>query len=869
MNYKLDEHCLLLTARYQALKVPYLVATVCILIDASGNPLSTEACVEWINSRFSGKPFDHGLKKSVGTFAVHGLAFSLNEKQRDGMAVRVRIGSCDKTLHVFPSRVWRRELTGWSGVATARLDAVALDFEHAFGGAGFSDNPDGVGYVDEPDRIAGSALAQIEYPLPGLRSPLERLPLASFLPLPPQCSERRSFIGTVDERWQADGAPWLPADTDVRWFNEVAEDQCHNQYWRGDEAWSVIGMHARFPELTGTLPGLRPRLFVEHADSALNITEVLLDLDTVWLFPNEEYQLLLYRAQLPLHETDAQDIAALGVGCERRNDPILSKEEWVDKLWPQAEVEPLQAAMVSLPVDDEVILSALEADANIIYAEVANMHQQGIESAKKIASRLGHPFDPSQYPPPARPGFAAAIRRGEIAPVPIFDAVALEADLRASVAAELERAHLYVEQIAKRMNRSAESIYGQAASADSTAAGQQFNAFSMVSRLPLSTAKKAEYQAKIEEGLTQAKSVEAEITRAIAEMTSQLTGGTEYLPEVLSTLPAVSWTRELLEAAHSASQSLIGQRFLDIDLSGVDMSGAVLSGVYFERCQLKDAKLNGAAMNDGVFIDCDLTRVNMCEAHLKGAFFQHCNIDDAKFSGARISELYATGCSLLRTQFTAAILPQAQFVDCALDNADFTRAGLAGASFHTCTLTAVSAVEADLSKSSLHACAVDCLQVSGADLEQASWSQVTGTAVDAKAVKAANFRLDQSCQLSGICLDAAQLQRASFQGVNLRGASLKGTTLKKALISRCDLRDSDGYHLNAVQADFTGSDLRQVRWQGANLMEARLRKVQLDAADLTGSNLFGVVTEAVRGKDVVLDRVLLGRCRLKEDLAHV
>ncbi|WP_426143657.1 DUF2169 family type VI secretion system accessory protein [Pseudomonas sp. DWP3-1-2] len=868
MNYKLDDHCLLLTARYQALKVPYLVGTVCILIDASANPLSNQACAEWINSRFPGKSFDRGLKKSVGTFAVHGLAFSLNEKQREGMAVRVQMGACDKTLHVFPSRVWRRELTGWRGVATARLDAVALDWEHAFGGAGFSDNPDGVGYVDDPDRIADSALAQIEYPLPGPRSPLERLPLASFLPLPPQCAARRSFIGTVDERWQADGAPWLPADTDVRWFNEVAEDQCHSQYWRGDEAWSVIGMHARHPELTGTLPGLRPRLFVEPADSAQSITEVSLDLDTVWLFPNDEYQLLLYRAQLPLHDTDAQDIAALGVGCERRDDPVLSQKEWVDKLWPQAEVEPLQAATVSLPVDDDVTLSVLEADADIIYAEVANTHQQGIESAKKIASRLGHPFDPSQYPPPARPGFSAAVKRGEIAPVPPLDAVALEADLRASVSAALERAHLYVEQIAKRVNRSAESIYGQAASADSTAAGKQFDAFSMVSRLPLSIAKKAEYQAKIEGGLTQAKSVDAEITRAIAEMTSQLTGGTEYLPEVPSIRPAASWTRELLEAAHSASQSLIGQHFLDIDLSGVDMSSAILTGAHFERCQLKDAKLNRAEMDHGVFTDCDLTRVDMGEAHLKGALLQHCNMDDAKFHGASISALYATGCSLLRTQFTAALLPQAQFVDCALDNADFTRAGLAGARFHTCTLTAVRAFDADLSKSSLHACTVDGLQVSGADLQEASWSQVTGTAVDAKAVKAINFRLDQGCRLPGICLDAAQLQRASFQGANLRGASLKGTTLEQALVSRCDLRDSDGYHLNAVQADFTGSDLRQVRWQGANLMEARLRKVQLDAADLTGSNLFGVVTEAVQGKDVVLNRVLLGRCRLKEDLAH-
>jgi uncharacterized protein YjbI with pentapeptide repeats len=873
-NYKLDENSLLLIARHQSLSSKYLVATIGFLMNLqTGRTVPAKDSWDWISSRFCGVAFDRGLKKSFGTFALHGQAFALNEQQRTAMPVHVRVGSCEKTLHAFAPRRWRYGLSGWNAVSSGSLESVALDFQHAFGGDGYADNPEGVGYVDNPDPRQQIALPQVEHPGAPLRSPMDRPSPASFLPMPPQCVERKVFMGTLDESWLKQTAPWLPADTDPRWFNEVAEDQCQAHYWRGDELWSVSGMHPRHAQLSGNLPGLRPRLFVERIEGISAIVEQPLDLDTVWLFPNDEHLLLLYRAQIPVNETDAEDIAALGVVCEQRDDPVLSAQAWIDKLWAQETVEPVTAAAFEIPTfDSEQMLRDLQAQADQIHARVVEAHQEALQAAQKMAARIGNPFDISKFPPPSRVDFAKAIAQRNVtdlaADVP-FDPAALEVNIRAAVAESEAEGHHYVAQIAKRFDRTVESIYGQAAELKAARPAPSFNAASMVDKLPLPAARKAEYQARIEDVFTQAVSVETHIATEIAALTEQILATTALLPAAGLTVPKVDWTRELIESAYAASQTLENQKFTGLDLSGINLSGASLMGSSFEKCTLTGSVLTAADVHQGVFIDCDLAQADLHEGQLSSAFFQRCCLDDANLSGARVAEVYATGCSLLRTQFTAAILPQAQFVDCALDNADFTRAGLAGASFRNCTLTAVSAVEVDLSKSSLDACKVDCLQVSGADLEQASWSQVTGTAVDAKGAKAVNFRLDQSCQLPGICLDAAQLQRASFQGANLRGASLKGTTLKQALISRCDLRDSDGYHLNAVQADFTGSDLRQVRWQGANLMEARLRKVQLDAADLTGSNLFGAVTEAVRGKDVVLDRVLLGRCRLKEDLAHV
>lgn len=871
MNYKLDESSLLLTARHCTPTSQSLVVTVGFLIDSnSGRALPATESWKWIGSNFVDEAFDRGLKKSVGTFAVLGHAFALSEQQSEGMAVRVQLGSCEKTLHVFPPRTWRQGFTGWTADTVGRLNSVAIDFEQAFGGIGDASNPNGKGYYVDLERGEGGALPQVEHPAFPLLSPIDRPPLASFLPMSPQCKERTVFIGTLDEHWQTHHAPWLPADTDLRWFNEVAEDQCQAHYWQGDESWSVTGMHSRKAQITGALPGLRPRLFIELTSSPLDIAEVALDLDTVWLFPNDEYQLLLYRAEVAVTEVDGEDIAAIGVACETRTDPVLSATQWIDRLWPRALAEPVRMESTPVPpVDTDSALRTLQADADRIYNEILKIHQTTIEMAKKLTARVGQTFDPLKYPPPERPDFVALVKLGSTAPTARFDPAALEADIRASITNAEARANQYAEQIAKRLNRNGQSLNAHLAAAKASNPHAKLDAASMVARLPVSDAQKADYQARIEEAVATAKSVDTKITNAVAAMMEQIAAGSAQLLEPALLASPTVWTRELIEAAYASAQPLKKQHFIGLDLSGIDLSRAELAGTHFETCQLLLANLSGAQLQSCLFTDSDLSGVDLHDTQLHTAVFQRCRLDDGRFAGARLEALYATGCSLLRAQLAQAYLPQAQFVDCVLSQSDLSGAELTGASFQDCSLDAVQAVDAHMSRSRFHACTLTQMQLSGTDLHGASWSQVIGSGVNAKAANLQNFRLDQNCQLPGICLDQADMSCAGLNRSQLRGASLRETCLHKALINCCDLRDSDGHHLDAREANFTGSDLSECRWPGANLMEARLRKVDLDKADLSGSNLFGAVTEAVKGQDVQLARALLGRCRLKEDLAHV
>ncbi|NWD58214.1 pentapeptide repeat-containing protein, partial [Pseudomonas veronii] len=66
----------------------------------------------------------------------------------------------------------------------------------------------------------------------------------------------------------------------------------------------------------------------------------------------------------------------------------------------------------------------------------------------------------------------------------------------------------------------------------------------------------------------------------------------------------------------------------------------------------------------------------------------------------------------------------------------------------------------------------------------------------------------------------------------------------------------------------SGCDLSRADWSGANLLNGRLRKVCLEQANLSGSNLHGLASDAVHGSGVRLEQALMTRCRLKESLTH-
>jgi len=866
MQIKSDTASLLLLARHRTADSDTLVVTVGLLYDVDQTIVKMELAQPWLLARFDKAPFDSGLKKSRGSFAVQGSAYPQGELQPQGMATRVRVGDLSKTLHIHPPRRWQKTLLGYKPVVIGPLTPLPLNAMNAFGGPDYADNLQGVGYRPAGQEYDGVPLPSIETERQSLTAPGDRPAWAGLMPLPTQSSSRRQYLGTMDEQWTRHRAPFLPLDTDPRWYDEVAQDQCKEGYWAGTESWSVAGMHPVSAEVTGRLPGFRPRLFVARRGNESPITEALLELDTVWLFPDVERVLLLYRDELAVADIDAEDILKLGVACERAADPRRSSADWVARLWPQAPASVVpEDPRPPEPDPTPGLLARLQASLDAAYKAFSIEQEEALAAGAAIAARHGQPFDAAAFRHTA-PDLAQSAANAK-APV-VFDPVALSGEIEAEIAQAQAAGQGYADKIAQRVGIDLPAMQARINLLQAEQPARPLA--SIVDRLSIPAGQKAEIRAQIEAGQKQAKETESQIDSKIAELEKELAlMSSPAVADMVVPPVRIVWTRQLLAASHAGEEKLSGQRFRSLDLSRIDLSAGQIKNCTFDTCDLTAARLTGVDLSGCTFNDCDLSGADLQQATLNKTIFQRCRLEQATLSEARFATAYATQSGFAGADFKGADLEQTQFTECAFNDVNMDAANLNQASFQRCDLSGAHLVGARLSKSRFHACQLNHAQMRGADLQGASWSKTEGQAIELSAGNLRNWRLDQDCRLPGIRLDDADMSDASLQGAVLSAASLRGVTLNNALVSRCDLSDSDGYHLFAHGADFTGSDLSRARWVGANLLDARLRKVRLEQTDLRGSNLFGANTEGVRGAGVRLEDALLTRCRLREDLANV
>lgn len=885
--YLNDDHVSSLSVcRYRSHRGPCVVVTVGVLYGADQNIIRANETQAWLNIRFGKQPFDRGMKKSRGTFAVQGSAHAATVTQQGGMAVRVCMGELDKILHIYPPRHWRKDLLGWRSQLNGVLTVLPLDLGAAYGGAGSQDNPGGIGYVPDALHAEGLALPQIESPSTPLRAPWDRAPVASFLPLSPQSSERRAFLGTCDEAWQKLRAPFVPIDSDPRWFDEVAQDQCKWGYWSGHENWLAHGMHPTQGQVTGRLPGLRLRLFVQRhpKDSAevAAIEETELDLDTVWLFPDEERVLLLYRVEVAVEDIDGDDLAGLAAVCERPDDEAKTAEYWKTKLWPQRSArtqstsvtrvpfrpvphvasQPLSAELAELMIEINEQLASYGVELEKLKTPVATISAQERDICQLDFVTLVDPL--RRRTDCVYASLVTKFNTSEGAQVPPAGVLLVDLTGVESLEDALTRWQAGLDEQMIQLNRALEGISPDVLAqlrtqelACSLTVEQSISDLAVVglqASMDGSNADYAKYLALLEAEL-------APLQKDISK--HDLAVFTSVTPEEKS-----AWTRELVQAACSFRQALDGEQLVALDLSRME-----LTAVNLGNCTLQDCKFNGTALGESNFKGAQLTNCDFSDADLSMADFadtilERCLFLRIKASQLNLADSYVADCDFTRADLSASKGMRGTFTRCHFNNAQMRAVDWSRGNWSHSDLSGALLSDSKLGNTQMRACQMDEVNLSAAHLHQADWSYVAGSNINFNNAQLQNWRLEPGCQLPGVRLDGADLTLASLQGANLSRATLRNACLVSALVMRCDLSDSDAYRVDGRGVDLSSSDLTRAQLIGANLFEARLRKVCLEGADLSGSNLHGVNSEGVRGLGACLKGALMTRCRLVEDLAN-
>ena len=282
-----------------------------------------------------GSVIDVGMPKPRAELLIGGAARAPTGQPATAMAVEWAVGPLRKRLVAFGDRYWQIADGGVAATSPRPFTEIPLSPERAFGGAGFADNPGGLGYRTIERIRAGElvALPNIENADQLVLAPESRPAPALCGPMDMASPKRRRYAGTYDGHWLKHVAPALPDDVDPRLFLTAPEDQVFPDFLHGGEPYALRGFSADEPELRGALPAFRVRCFLARkgkGEAPDELVEMEMRTDTLWLFAGARRGVLIYRGALPVNDIDAEDLSAVMLAYERASDEPRSFESYVE-----------------------------------------------------------------------------------------------------------------------------------------------------------------------------------------------------------------------------------------------------------------------------------------------------------------------------------------------------------------------------------------------------------------------------------------------------------------------------------------------------------------------------------------------------------
>jgi uncharacterized protein YjbI with pentapeptide repeats len=599
--------------------------------------------------------------------------------------VRLRFGSAlDRSLAAIGPRRWD-EL----GAPTppGMFDRIPLRFEHAFGGAGFDENPIGVGH----EARAGGALPSLEQPGRLIRSTSDTPPAACFAPVPAGWPVRMRTIGTYDERWKTTRWPFFPDDFDWTHFNAAPSEQ-QIPYPRGNEDFELWAVHPEQAVIRGRLPAERVRVFAQAtAKAGGGFSEVPLRLDTVWFDADALRLVLVWRSLLEVADEDASEIASLFVVSEPEDERMtfdkararffaeLAAREAAEQDMAGDEGPANDTTADADPTARETRIS--EALAKVLARRRVAGSAEKTESAAEVP--VAHePLDAPagvEAPKTARDGVLELLRQGEplanldLTGVDLSDVDLERRDLTGAIlkGADLRGARLdgarLVEAVLAEANCEGASFQGaDLTQADLAAANLKATRFDRAN-LELATAANANCEGASFSGAQApgASFAEAVLTGAHFDGTN-LTGA-EMMRSVLDGASFKDATLDDVKIYGASGADVVMDRASVVDLradevkmrrgsfrgikgSGSVWEGADLTGAVFDGATLEEASFTRATLEGATLEGADLVDGRFRKARLRGARMTHANLMRAAFDGADLTGANLRGANLYQAE---------------------------------------------------------------------------------------------------------------------------------------------------------------------------------------------------------------------------
>ncbi|MFB1037195.1 MAG: DUF2169 domain-containing protein, partial [Sinobacterium sp.] len=291
---------------------------------------------------------DEAMNKDSTEFIVFGDAFAPDQQAVPRVDVSVALAGIEKHLSVYGERYWQGAGPLLNASAPLPFKQKSLTYDYAYGGEGHLYNKAGKGLAEDTSDEVLRFLPDIEHP----DAPIMSKKLASdvsayvpqgFGPIDGQWPQRSRLFGTFDEHYLQEHMPGLAPDINWDYFYRAPADQRFNDYLKGDESFSIKNMHPTMADISGKLPAVVGRCFIEQEavlddeisgtdKTLLSFKEIPLSLDTVYFFPNANIGVLVHRGTVEISHPQAKDIKKLLVAHQGLNETHKAKEYYQQQL---------------------------------------------------------------------------------------------------------------------------------------------------------------------------------------------------------------------------------------------------------------------------------------------------------------------------------------------------------------------------------------------------------------------------------------------------------------------------------------------------------------------------------------------------------
>ncbi|VEB34685.1 DUF2169 family type VI secretion system accessory protein [Legionella cherrii] len=739
-----------------------------------------------------GEFIDLHMAKQRAEFLVKGSCYSYDSETRQSF-VKIILDNLEKQLTVWGDRRWIKDDTRYHLSQPNTFDKIPITLNNAYGGIGHALNPDGRGLAPM-DLITDINLPNVELPGQSIKQPTDTPVPALLLPHSPTCTQQLSKFGTIDNDWLRNESPYYPQDIDWLYFNLAPADQQREHFFKGDETFSCIHMHPEKKIINGQLPGVRLRCFYKRIGSIDRLSELNVNLDTLWLLPDQEKGILIWHGII-----DTQDIAANDIEFIYSANEILAEAPKDIDFYANLRSKPKEAIPRKARSDSSTTnQSSLRGMGFNLEAEINEIAEHWFPERKKFLEQ----------------NEALKIFQGK---TPAESLMAIERYYKNRNQAF--PAHASVKNILRTEAQTENRPYG------GNRHGRQFLDFlkKQITNRTSSTSSPSEALGRIEKLEQQIEYLDK--LSAITQFRSGAPGKSTH-------------SREEVVAGFKQGKNFSGENLAGIDLSDLDLSGINLSGCNLSECNLTRTRLTQANLSMATLFHANLSETHLANANLIHVLIKNASLDGANFSECALQHALIEDCSGKKCNFANAILNQVHFKKCHLSKGHFV-----GIKANFLDIVDSTFEESDFSEA----------RMQFANVHQGSWSTINFTKADLSRALFAGIQLSEvvgnNLSAPHLSLTNCSIEKLVLNNSQCERLSCKGSTISESTFSCSALTGFNLLNAKVAQSRFINCNLTQIR--GNEL--TKISTSHFEQCNLSNSALLGGHYEELALSDSTLD----------------